>query len=102
MPTTSTPRPVTRSMKIIGKNLKTTRLLQRLTIEQIADRAGVSRHTIMNLEAGKSGTIETLLRVTRALGMLERVTESCDPYTTDVGRLRIDEALPQRIRHKKI
>ena len=85
-------------MRRIGSDLKTWRLLRRLTIEQVADRAGVERRTVMNLEAGRNPTVDTLLRVARALGVLDRLVESMDPYETDVGRLRSDEALPIRVR----
>ena len=29
---------------------------------------------------------------------MEAVVAGADPYTTDVGRLRVDEQLPQRMR----
>ncbi len=88
-------------MRRIGSDLKTWRLLRRLTIEQVADRAGVERRTVMNLEAGRKPTLDTLLRVSRALGVLDRLVESLDPYETDVGRLRADEALPIRVRRPR-
>jgi hypothetical protein len=29
---------------------------------------------------------------------MDRVVEAADPYTTDVGKLRADEVLPNRVR----
>ncbi|MEA9984390.1 hypothetical protein [Subtercola sp. RTI3] len=34
----------------------------------------------------------------RSLGILQQVVESVDPYSSDVGRLRSDDILPQRVR----
>ena len=42
--------------------------------------------------------MENLLRVARALGVLDLLTKALDPYATDVGRLRADEELPTRVR----
>lgn len=38
------------------------------------------------------------LKVSRALGQLDRVVEALDPYETDLGRARADWNLPQRVR----
>jgi transcriptional regulator with XRE-family HTH domain len=96
-----TPRPVTRAMSQIGTDLKTWRQLRRLTIAQVADRAGVGRKTVMGLEAGHNPTLESVLRIARALGVMDQLAASVDPYESDVGRLRADEALPTRVRHPK-
>ena len=47
-------------------------------------------------------SLENVLRVLRALGLLETVTRSIDPHESDIGRLRSDEQLPQRIRAKRL
>lgn len=96
-----TPRPVVRALRQIGQDLRTWRVLQRLTVEQVADRAGVDRKTVLNLENGQRATLENTLRVARALGLLEELVTSVDPYESDVGRLRADEALPARVKHKR-
>ena len=67
----------------------------------LADRAGVGRTTVLRLEAGDGANLGTVLRVARALGVLEQLVASLDPYESDVGRLRADEALPERVRHTK-
>lgn len=95
---TLTPVPVNRALRRIGEYLITWRKLHRLTRAQIADRAGVSVGTVAQLEHGKGGTLENTLRVARAVGMLEPLAAALDPYTTDVGRLRSEEELPQRVR----
>ena len=97
---TRTPVPVLRALTTIGGDLATWRKLRSLTVAEVADRAGVTPLTVARLENGHGSTLETLLRVTRALGVLELLTHAVDPYESDVGRLRADEALPQRIRRR--
>lgn len=93
-----TPRPIVRAMSIVGKDLRTWRQLQRLTAEQVADRAGISSHTVLRLENGRGASLENVLRVARALGVLDQLTSVLDPYKSDVGRLRAEETLPERVR----
>lgn len=84
-------------------HLKTWRKLRGLTQAQVAERAGVARMTVHRLEAGDPGvSLETFLRVLRAVGVLDQVVGSLDPYDSDVGRLRADERLPERVRPKKL
>jgi transcriptional regulator with XRE-family HTH domain len=96
-----TPATVTRSLRKIGDDLATWRKLRRLTMAQVAERAGLGVNTVQRLEKGEGTTLENLLRVARALGVLDELTKALDPYETDLGRLRSDEALPERVRHRK-
>lgn len=98
---TPTPAPVARALRTIGDDVATWRRLRHLTAAQVADRAGVARSTVTNLEQGRGVSLENTLRIARALGLLDAVVRSFDPYETDVGRLRADEALPQRVRHRR-
>ena len=98
MAASRTPIAVANGQRRIGEDLATWRRLRRLTAAQVADRAGISRYTVMRLENGEGATMENLLRVARALGVLDQLVEAVDPYKTDVGRLRSEEALPERVR----
>lgn len=98
MAASRTPIAVASGQRRIGEQLATWRRLRRLTAAQVADRAGLSRHTVMRLENGDGASLDSVLRVARALGVLDSLVESLDPYATDVGRLRADEALPERVR----
>jgi len=55
----------------LGRRLARLRLDRNLTQQQLADEAGVSRHTVLRLEDGHSVTLTALLRVLRAHGLLE-------------------------------
>jgi len=98
MAASRTPIAVANGQRRIGEDLATWRRLRRLTAAQVADRAGISRYTVMRLENGEGATMENLLRVARALGVLDQLVEAVDPYKTEVGRLRSEEALPERVR----
>lgn len=83
----------------IGAHFATWRKLQRLTAQQLAERAGVSRSTISKLENGDSSVgFDVVLRVARALGVLQGLEDALDPLNTDLGRARLEQRLPQRIR----
>ncbi len=101
MTASMTPVAVASGLRRIGEDLATWRRLRRLTSAQVADRAGVSRHTVMRLENGASVGLESLLRVARALGVLDSLVAALDPYATDVGRMRSEEALPERVRPRR-
>jgi len=92
------PRAVERAQRKLGSDFRTWRRLVRLTAEQVADRADVSRDAVLRLEKGDGVTLETALRVARALGRLESLADALDPYESDVGRLRALDELPQRVR----
>jgi len=98
MAVTKTPAAVANGLRRIGEHLATWRKLRQLTAAQVADRAGISRHTVMRLENGEGTSMENVLRVARALGVLDVLVAALDPYATDIGRLRSEEALPERVR----
>lgn len=102
-PTRPTPPPIRRALHAIAEDVTTWRKLRGLTQVQLADRAGVSPNTLRRLEDADGGiTLENVLRILRALGVLESVPQALDPYATDVGRLRAEEHLPQRVRPKNL
>lgn len=95
-----TPSPVVRALAEMGESFATWRRLRELTVAEAADRAGVSAKTLQRLEHGQGATLESTLRVARALGMLDQLTTAVDPMSSDVGRLRATDTLPVRVRRK--
>jgi transcriptional regulator with XRE-family HTH domain len=96
---TITPISVARAQRRLGDHVVTWRKLQGLTAAQLAERAGISRDTLRSIEHGQgTASSENVLRVLRILGVLDGVVAAADPYRTDVGRLRMDETLPKRVR----
>lgn len=103
MPKVRTPIPVRRSISAVAEHLTSWRKLRGLTQAQVAERAGVSRSTVQKLERGDGGvSLESLIRVLRALGLSEVIAGALDPLATDVGRMRSEERLPERVRPKRL
>ncbi len=99
----ATPPTVRRALRAVADDVAVWRKLRGLTQAQLADRAGVSLNTLRRLEGGGGGvSLENVLRILRALGVLDSVPRALDPYETDVGRLRSEERLPQRVRPKNL
>lgn len=86
--------------KVVGQNLAAWRKMLGLTSQQVADRAGISRTTLSKLENGASVGYDSFLAVSRALGIVERIVDATDPWQSDLGRMRADQDLPKRVRHR--
>jgi transcriptional regulator with XRE-family HTH domain len=97
------PPSVRRALRGIVEDIVVWRKLRGLTQAQLADRAGIAVNTLRRLEDGDGGvSFENVLRVLRVLGILDNLAKALDPYETDVGRMRSDEQLPQRVRPKNL
>lgn len=99
---TRTPAAVSGALERLGQDLATWRKLRRLTVAEVADRAGLGESTVVRLENGRGAGLENVLRVAGALGVLEQLAASVDPYSSEVGRMRADEALPRRVRSRRV
>jgi transcriptional regulator with XRE-family HTH domain len=94
---------VRRALRSLGEEIVTWRKLRGLTQVQLADRSGASRNTLNRLERGDGGiSTENLFRILRALGILDNLARALDPYESDIGRLRSDQQLPQRVRPRRL
>jgi transcriptional regulator with XRE-family HTH domain len=106
MPANSTspsPLPVRRALRDIGGHVQAWRKLRGLTQNQLADRAGVDRKSLMRVERGDGRvSLEIVLRVLHVLGVLDGVPSALDPLGTDIGRLRAAEQLPHRVRPRDL
>lgn len=97
------PPAVRRNLRAVAAAVAAWRRLRGLTQVQLADRAGVSRDTVSRLETGDGGvSLENLLRIARALGLGDRLSQALDPYESDVGRMRAAEQLPERVHSRDL
>jgi transcriptional regulator with XRE-family HTH domain len=97
------PLPVRRAEGQLAEHIAHWRKLRGLTQAQLADRSGVARSTLQRIEAADMGvSVENLLRILRALGLLELIPRTLDPLASDVGRLRSEERLPLRVRPRQL
>lgn len=53
----------------LGARLERIRLARNLTQAELAERAGISKRTVLRLEQGVSATLDTFVRVLLALGL---------------------------------
>jgi transcriptional regulator with XRE-family HTH domain len=98
-----TPVPVRRGLRNLAEGIATWRKLRGLTQAQLAERADVSRGVVRRVEAADGGVgLENLLRILRALGIQDLLTEALDPLASDIGRLRSDQELPRRVRPRRL
>lgn len=72
----------------LGANLRGRRIILGLSQELVAQRANISRATLMRLEAGDGGKVEHLMIVASVLGVAEDLIKSIDPLNSDLGRAR--------------
>jgi transcriptional regulator with XRE-family HTH domain len=81
-------------IKAIGEYVRSIRLDRNLTQAQLADRAGVHRTTIRDLELGKRSTLLTLIQVLRSLDQLQtlknfKVSKELSPL--ELAKLEINK-----------
>lgn len=57
----------------LGHRLRSHRIQQELTVEELAAQAGVTPLTVLKAERGSNVTLRTLFRILRALGMIDQV-----------------------------
>jgi transcriptional regulator with XRE-family HTH domain len=98
--TTSPPYQVEQALKRLGANLRTARLRRNLTIEDVAEKIGTSRHAVLAAEKGKPSTsaavYTALLWTFDLLGPMEALA---DPGGDEEGLAR--SAHRERARAKK-
>jgi len=96
------PIPVNKALKTLGQHIKEARIKRRLTLELIAERAGISYLTLRNVEKGShTVSIGIYAKVLFALGLLDNLYEIANPDKDEVGKILESENLPKRVRYKK-
>jgi len=93
------PPAVLRAAREVGLDFTGWRKILGLTAAQVADRADITRDTLRKLEHGDpSVSFHVVLRVARALGVLDTLTRALDPLDTDLGRARASQLERKRVR----
>ncbi|MEM7081263.1 MAG: helix-turn-helix transcriptional regulator [Pseudomonadota bacterium] len=94
--TTASPEAVER---VLGRRLEQLRLAKNINQTTLANEAGVSRRTITRLENGQGTSLDTLIRVMKALGVVHRFdTLLPDPSVRPIDRVRRKGKERQRAR----
>ena len=101
-PTTILPIPVRRALRKLGHDIRDARRRRRIPAGIAAQRASISRTTLVKIEKGDPGVAmglyATMLFV---IGMAERLGDVADPRNDSVGLQLEEEKLPERIRSRK-
>ena len=98
----SPPAAVEDALGRLGRNLRTARLRRRLRLQDVADRLGVSRFTVADLERGKSGvSAAAYFGALWALGLLDRADDLADPDRDEEGKVLENARSPQRASRRR-
>ena len=96
------PLPVRRALRKLGHDLRDARRRRRIPLTIAAQRASISRMTLIKIEKGDAGVALGLYAtVLFVMGMVDRLADLADPKTDSVGLRLEEENLPQRIRTRK-
>lgn len=96
------PLPVSRALRKLGRDIREARLRRRIPAAVVAERASISRTTLVKLEAGDPGvSIGITTTVLFVLGMADRIGDLADIKNDEQGLALAEEQLPKRIRARK-
>lgn len=80
------PTPVAAELRRIGSGIRTARLRRNMSQEELAERVGVSFHTVRHMEKGKPGTaFGFYAHALWILGILDTLGSVADPALDDEG-----------------
>ena len=93
------PIPARHALRKLGQDLRDARRRRRIPVALAAERASISRTTLVKIEKGDPGVAMGIYAtVLFVMGMAERLADLADPKNDAVGRQLEEEHLPQRIR----
>ena len=83
---------------VLGERLRRLRLNRNLDQRTTAEKAGISEKALRNLEGGRGSTVETLLRVLKALDHLQGIEMLAPEISVNPLDLLRQTKAPQRVR----
>jgi len=98
----SPPAPVAEQLVRLGRNIRTARLRRKLRLEDLAERIGVSRYVLSDIEKGKPTTaIAAYMGALWALGLLDHMKGVADPDRDEEGKILERARSPKTARPRK-
>jgi transcriptional regulator with XRE-family HTH domain len=92
------PIPVKSALRKLGSDIRDARLRRRIPVAVMAQRAYISRTTLVKVEKGNPGVaMGTYAAVLFALGMIDKLRELASARSDEVGLALEEERLPKRI-----
>lgn len=96
------PAAVEAALQSLGRNVRTARLRRALTQAELAERIGVSRFVVADMERGKPGTgVAAYLGALWALGLLDQLRTVADPASDTEGVALERARAPKRARRRQ-
>jgi transcriptional regulator with XRE-family HTH domain len=85
----------------LGKRIRQLRLSRNLDQRSVAEKGGIARAALQNLEAGHGSSVQTLLRTLKALNFLEGIEILAPEPTINPLALLKTRKPPQRARRPR-
>jgi transcriptional regulator with XRE-family HTH domain len=85
----------------LGRRLQRLRLSRNLSQRTVAEKAGITRAALQNLEAGRGSSVKTLVRTLKALNYLEGIEILAPEPTIHPLALLKTKRIPQRARRPR-
>ena len=87
----------------LGRNIRTARLRRRLSMEELAERIGISRYVMADVEKGKPTTsIAAYIGALWALGLHGDIRKLADPDADEEGKILERARSPRTAPKRKI
>lgn len=90
-------------VRSVGDFIKKQRISRKMTQKDLAERAGINRTTVINLEKGESVTFVSLIQILRALRKLDVLNSF--QFKTELSPLKVAAMqikTPSRVRKSKL
>lgn len=99
----SPPAAVEEILNRLGRNIRIARLRRRLSMEELAERIGISRYVVADVEKGKPTTaIVAYIGALWALGLHGDIHELADPDSDEEGKILERARSPRTAPKRKI
>ena len=99
----SPPAAIEEMLNRLGRNIRTARLRRRLSMEALAERIGISRYVLADVEKGKPTTaIVAYIGALWALGLHRDIRALADPDSDEEGKILERARSPRTAPKRKI
>ena len=90
-------------LNVLANRIKTVRIEQKLSQEELSRHSGVSVHTISNIEKGQNYSVDNLISILRSLNLLQNLTllvPDLAPNPYDIAKHINERKRVYKTRHK--
>lgn len=91
-------QPTAELLQTLGQRLRSQRLAQALPQRELAQMAGLSLGALRKLEGSGQCSLETLIRVVQALGLVDELEHLFVPRRQTIAQMELAEGVQQRQR----